>query len=420
MSVPTSEKAAHAYISGDELVIEDFREQDADVVDFVRAAEDVEAAVHHCLAMGARVLRVAGVTLDSQLVEHRFEEMTSDLNRKIEDFAERVDESAESLLDDEKGKLTIALRSWLEEVGTLLGDTFDETSKKSAIAKLEGVLEAARKEQTRAVKQLLNPHDDESPLGRWRAQIVETVKERSDKIEEAVQNLATQMQVKGAVAEEHGQTALKGFDFEDVVLSVLTSIAIAHQDVPAHVGNETGSDGTKKGDIIVTLNPSDSPIGVLRYVVEAKDRRMTLKGALDELDEAMRNRDATAGFMVFAGQALSPVDEPFQCFHDKALIVLDKDELDPCALRLGSTWARWTVRREEMETSEEVDIGRIQALIESARRSLKTARSVKGDHTRARTAIDQAGRHVDDLVAELEATLDELEEVVATVGCDQG
>src|SRR3990170_7128770 len=118
-TIPT--KTAHAYIEGDELVLEDFRERDLDVVGFVRDSDEPEAAVHRCLTMGARVLRVAGATLDSELVEHRFEEMTSDLNRKIVDFAERVDESAESLLDDEEGKLALALRTWLDEVGTLLG-----------------------------------------------------------------------------------------------------------------------------------------------------------------------------------------------------------------------------------------------------------------------------------------------------------
>ena len=87
----------------------------------------------------------------------------------------------------------------------------------------------------------------------------------------------------------------------------------------------------------------------MRYVVEAKDKPMTLKKALDELDAAMRNRDAEAGLMVFASQGECPVNEPFQWFDHKALVVLDKDELDACALRLACLWARWTARREEAE-----------------------------------------------------------------------
>jgi len=401
-------------VGDDELVLQEFHEADADVVSFVREAEDAEVAVHRCLAMGARVLRIAGATLDTELVGHRFGEMTSDLDRKIVDFANRVDESAASLLDDEEGKLALALRAWLESVGTLLGDTFDETSKKSAIAKLEKVLEEARREQVKAVRRLLDPHDDESPLGQWRSQIVDTVKERSDKIGEAIQELTAQLGIKGAVAEAREQTAVKGFDFEDVVLVELTTIVTPQQDVPEHVGNACGNEGTKVGDIVVTVNPAETPGRTVRYVVEAKDKSMTLKKALDELDAAMRNRDAGASVMVFASQGVCPAAEPFLPFDCKALVVLDKEELDASALRLACLWARWTARREETEDSEAIDPARVQSLIESARLTLKTATAIKGDHTQAKTAIDHATGHLNALVNDLKGTLDQLEEEIAS------
>jgi len=400
MAMTISEKTAHAYIESDELVLEDFREHDPDVVGFVREAEDIEEAVHRCLTMGSRVLRVAGATLDGELVEHRFNEMTNELDHKILDFAKRVDESAESLLDDEEGKLAVALRTWLDEVGSVLGDTFDETSKKSAIAKLEKVLDQARADQVKAVKQLLDPHDDESPLGQWRSQIVETVKERSDRIEDAIDELTTQLGIKGAVAEAHDKTAVKGFDFEDIVLAELTPIVVAHEDVPEHVGNELGNDGTKVGDIVVTLDATQTPGRTVRYVIEAKDRSMTLRKALDELESAMRNRDAEAGVMVFANQGECPVNEPFQWFDHKALVVLDKDEPDEGALRLACLWARWTARREEAEAAETIDVARVQSLLEAARLSLKTA-------------TDQASQHLVCLVNDLAGTLDLLEEEIA-------
>jgi len=415
MTMRVPEKTAHAYISGKELVLEDFRELDPDVVGFVREAEDIEEAVHRCLTMGSRVLRVAGATLDGELVEHRFDEMATELDHKIVDFAQRVDESADGLLDNEDGKLAVALRTWLDDVGSLLGDTFDETSKKSAIAKLEKVLEQARKDQVKAVKQLLDPHDDESPLGQWRAQIVETVKERSDKIEDAIDELTTQLGIKGAAAEAREHTAVKGFDFEKILLDALAPIVTPHEDVHEHVGDVAGNEGSKVGDIVVTINPAETPGRAVRYVVEAKDKSMTLKHALDELDAAMRNRDARAGLMVFASQGVCPAKEPFQPFDHKALVVLDKEELDPYALRLACLWARWTARREDAEATETIDPARVQSLIDAARLSLKTATAIKGDHTKARTAIDHASRHLDDLVGDLKGVLDQLEQEIAGV-----
>ena len=113
--------------------------------------------------MGARVLRLANATVDTQVVEHRFEEMTKSLDRSVDELARRIDDSARALLDDENGELTAALRTWLTDVTDALGATFDETSKKSAIAKLEALLESARAEQVAAVRRLLDPENERQP-----------------------------------------------------------------------------------------------------------------------------------------------------------------------------------------------------------------------------------------------------------------
>jgi hypothetical protein len=128
----------------------------------------------------------------------------------------------------------------------------------------------------------------------------------------------------------------------------------------------------------------------------------------------MRNRNAEAGLMVFASQAACPVKEPFQWFDHKALVVLDKEELNTCALRLACLWARWTARREDADGSETIDTARVQALINAARLSLKTTTAIKGDHTKARTAIDQASGHLLGLVNDLNGTLDALEVEIST------
>jgi hypothetical protein len=409
MAIEVPQKIAHAYLEGDELVLEDFRESDPDVVVFVRNADEPEVAVHRCLTMGARVLRVAGATLDTELVEHRFEDMTSELDRSIDGFAKRVDQSAESLLDSEEGKLAVALQTWLDDVSTTLDATFDESSKKSAIAKLEKVLQSAREEQVAAVRRLLDPDNDESPLSRWRSEIVKTIASQGESIEDALDGLREQLAIKGAVAEVHDKTAVKGFDFEDVVLDKLMSIVAPQEDVPEHVGNEIGDDGTKVGDIVVTINPDETPGRAVRYVVEAKDRSLTLKRTLDELDAAMRNRNADAAVMVFAGQDVCPSKEPFQPFDHKAIVVLDREELDVYALRLACLWARWTARREEVDGLRAIDPARVQALINAARLSLKTATTIKADHTKARTAINHASTHLEAFVDDLKDTLDQLE-----------
>lgn len=129
----------------------------------------------------------------------------------------------------------------------------------------------------------------------------------------------------------------------------------------------------------------------------------------------MANRDAQASVMVFSNQDLAPGTEPFRWFDRRAIVVLDKEELDPHALRLAYLWARWVATRDASTATDEVEVDRLLAVIESACRGLKTASAVRGSHTQAKKAIDQAGRQLDALLADVQAALDELESALSGV-----
>jgi hypothetical protein len=295
-----------------------------------------------------------------------------------------------------------------------LGATFDETSKKSAIAKLEALLESARAEQVAAVRRLLDPESDDSPLHHWRSEIVTEVRDRGEAVERLLNDLSFRLGLEQGEAATIDKTAIKGFAYEDVVYAAVESIAAPLQDVPCQVGNEVGAAACKIGDIAVDVDPAFAR-GDSRFVVECKDRSVPLKKALDELDLATANRDAQAGVMVFSSQDLIPGREPFQWFDRRAIVVLDKDELDPHALRLAYLWARWVATRDASSPGDDVDVDRLLALIESACRGLKTASTVRGSHTQAKKAIDQAGRQLDLLLVDVQAALDEIQSTLASV-----
>jgi hypothetical protein len=86
----------------------------------------------------------------------------------------------------------------------------------------------------------------------------------------------------------HDKAAVKGFDYEHIVLTKLTPIVTPHEDVPEHVGNEDRrrrNEGRRHrrhdqpGRDTRTHRP-------LRRRGEGK--AMTLKKSLDELESAMR------------------------------------------------------------------------------------------------------------------------------------
>lgn len=83
------------------------------------------------------------------------------------------------------------------------------------------------------------------------------------------------------------------------------------------------------------------------------------------------------------------------------MVVLDKEDPDPGALRLACLWARWTVRRQLAEEHDGIDVDRVEALIAEASRSLDRIATIRRCHTTARNKIQEASDQVGDLVSEL-------------------
>ena len=130
---------------------------------------------------------------------------------------------------------------------------------------------------------------------------------------------------------------------------------------------------------------------------------------MDELRRASDNREAHAAIAVFSRQDNAPVPAPFAVFNDRAIVVYDKDEPDPTALRLACAWARWIVQRETRPTSAGLDLDLIGRLIDDARRALDRVSSIKRAHTAAAKKIGEASSQVADLNSEVVDALDRVE-----------
>jgi hypothetical protein len=393
-----------ARIEGDTLVLDNFRERDPQVLALVRDADDVETAVHHCLEIGSRALTSAKATIDVAVVETAFGEMTSMFSRGIESFAGELDTKTKELLDGEDGALPRSLEAFRTEIEQLLDGTFDPDSKSSALAKLEDVMRRAAAEQVKAVRGLIDPDNDESPLGRYRTEIVKSVRDETSKVQKAVQELATQLAVEEAKAEVFELTTKKGFTFEEELDQALVKHAGPLGDVAERVGGSPGARG-KKGDFTVVLNPDDTAGQNVSYVVEAKNQKLTLRDTLRELDQAIANRGSLAGIAVFAKHGQSPGTGPFQYYGNRALVVFDPSEADDLALRLACSWARWVVRRQLAAAGDTVDLDRVGALIEDARQALRLHGTISTALKTSKTKIDHALGHVATLVAGVETAL---------------
>ncbi len=407
--VPLPKPAGNATIINDVLYIEHLEERDPEVVNLINEADSMIEAAQQCLRIGARAIRAASVSVDTDIIDRKFGDVTDRMSVRVESAVEQISEVTTVLLDDEHGALTIALQSHSAELGELFGTTFDPNSKKGVFGILETVLKTAHQRQVDEVRKLVSAAVEDSPIAIAKREIIRSVRDEFGEIRRDVQTLSEKIVVRDAVAPVYEITSGKGFDFEDVVHDRVALIAARHGDVSEQVGTEKGLAGNQKGDEVVTINRDDVVGAEVRVVMEVKARKLNMRTIIAELDEAIMNRGALAAVAVFSDQRLAPTSAPFQYADNKAIVVLDSADVDSTALELAYMWARWVARRSLTPAgADEIDHARIAVLIEDASRSLERATSIKRFHTQAKKSIDQAAYQVGCIVDEVAVVLDQL------------
>ncbi|MDQ1537893.1 MAG: hypothetical protein QOE58_2286 [Actinomycetota bacterium] len=394
------------------LYMNNLVENDLTVVAAVEPADNPVGEVQRLLRLGAQVDRLAGTTLDAEVMEGTALRLTEGFERTVDTAIGEIEKSTKRLLDPNKGTLPSALGAFQTEFAAMLGSSFDPDSRKSIIGKLDNLMKKAATDQATAINLLLDPSSPDSPLSNWKEEISKTVKAESHVVSEQVRELSERIAVQAATVlakkEAANKMTSKGFAFEDVLHALLEQNALPHQDLAVQTGRALGSCGNQRGDEVVTLNPDDTRGIDVNIVLECKDKKMGLKKILDELDGAMANRNASAGVAVFASYEAAPITSSFANWGDKAILVLDKDDPDPMAVRLAYMWARWVAKRELAGHDDEVDLARVEVLIDDVRRALQRTTYVKKCHTSARKSIDEATASIEVLATEVTTALDQL------------
>jgi hypothetical protein len=393
--------------------IHELASADPDLLTLVVGGTDPEAVVHRVLSTGARALAVAQVSIDTALVENSFAALENQLRALLEDTTARVTGTTADVLDHPEHGISATLGSWKAEIASLLEQTFDPRYSDSAFGKLDTVLRDAGERQLSATRRLLNPDADDSPLSRLLTGVRDQIATVLDAVGRLAEQLAADKASAAATAIALERSAVKGMAFEDRVVVAITATAAERGDIAEAVGRLGGASGGRVGDVVVQIDPASIGGQSGAYVVECKDRRLTLKATLDELRRAAQNRDAFAAIAVFSGLDNCPVPAPFAVFNDRAVVVYDKDEPDPTALRLACAWARWIVQREARPDHDGVDLETIGRLIDEARRALDRVNTIRRAHSAAAKKITEASCQVAELNSEVSSALDRIEQALS-------
>lgn len=401
-----SSQAPRIEVQGDRLLIDRLTLVDPAAAAQVAAtpAQDRPALIERALRIGLGALQQAGVTVNVDVVRREFETLLTQTQATNEKAARALEDVLRQNFADGDGRLPRTLEKFLGDRGALrsfVNELFDESRRDSAIGRMKLLLGTYFDGDASRLALLLDPTRLNSPLHQFRSEVSDGFARLNDRLT-AIEAAAT------ARATERAKSAAKGGDFEALLEAMLADLARGAGDIVDRTSDEAGAVArSKKGDFVVTVNPSLTRGADLRVVVEAKDRAMSGRGMRDELREAKTNRSAAVGLVVFTPAHAPAGIAPFDVRAGDVYCVLDPVAPHQATLEAAFRLARLLAVATLQEREVEVDAAAISAALLGIREQLELVRRLKTQLT----SIGTTAKAVSGL-------LDEMREMILARVCE--
>jgi hypothetical protein len=326
-------------------------------------------------------------------------------NRILREFSLDSDESALSRLlrklTENNGQLTGDVRTLVDELAT----EFSLDKPDSALSRLVKKVEDAEG----LIGKSLTLDDDHSPLSRLKRELqstIDTLVKNNADFQKEVREALTKLQTQRETA---AKSTLHGLTFEDRLGELLAAEAARLNDVHEATGTNWGAiSHCKIGDFVTTLGVDTAAAGA-RIVWEAKtNKSYDLAGALKELDQARKNRQAQVGVFVFSRNAAPDGVEPFVRYGNNLVVLWDpEDAVTDLFVKAALSVARALVIRETHESAEsehalnsiELATRAIEKQIENVSQIKTWAETIKGNGCKI---ADRAGKMQEALQKQVE------------------
>ena len=367
-------------IHDDRIVVEHLVLTDRPLADYLvdRPDTEREAIVERALRIGLLALQDAGVTVNVDVVRGEFEKLVRQAEQVNERAAVALEQTLRTNFADGDGRLPRTLEKFLGDRGALRGmveELFDETKRDSAIGRIGRMLERYFDGDASKLAVLLDPTRMGSPMHQFRLEIAAGFKSVEERLV-AIEAAAT------ARASERSKSAAKGADFEDLLESLLADLARGAGDLLDRTADETGATiRSKKGDFVLTVNPTLARGCDLRVVIEAKDRHVSGREMREELREAKTNRSAAVALVVFTPAHAPSGIAPFDVRAGDVYCVLDPAAPDAATLEAALRLARLLALTTMRESETEIDAAALRIALTGIREQLDVIKGLKAQLT---------------------------------------
>jgi hypothetical protein len=376
------------------------------------AAADRSALAERALRIGLLAICNANATVNVDVVRAEFGRLVAELSASQAEAGQALDAMLRTNFADGDGRLPRQLEAYLGDSGKLnrlVGDLFDEGRRDSAIGRLRELLGRYFDGDGSQLATLLDPTRAGSPLYQFRS-------EMSDEFRRLNERLEALEEARRARADERARGTAKGADFEEALELRLGELARGMGDLVERTGAEGGDAMTsKKGDLVITIDPTRTRGTNLRIVVEAKDRPMPLGRMTKELAEARANRSAAVALGVFTPHTAPTSVAPLAMVGPDVFATYDPEADEAIALEAAYRAARILALLTLRDAAVQLDAEAVTRSLDDLTRQVDVVRSLKTKLTHIGSTAREVSDALDLLRAGVLRSVKELELQLAVV-----
>lgn len=389
-------------VNENEVIVDQLVIQNTELASYLNSfatPQERVLALLDLINLAVSVRGLAGSSLETENVKKSAEMVVQSLNGTVASVIQNLDNAAQKLVDPNTGIVAQKLRE---------------------------VSESLNEESSEALKALLSPKDEASPLGQLLSSVNAALTAHVNGIKRDITDVSGLLnQFIGAQEKKkelYAKSREKGGDLEEILDSIIQREAAVHRDDARYTGDTPSPSGDNVGDEVITLHESVSNGATLNIVWEAKTD-MTFKDAkgrlkrdkvAKELNAAIANRDAVCGIFVSDAIGLDMDVQPtWQEFEgNKLAIVIDAENPDERLVRLAYLWARSYAIRSSAPDDAEYDVEAIERVINNLEREFGTLKQLKDAHTPIRKNIEKAQLFVEEFEGQIDEMLEELRALI--------
>lgn len=325
-----------------ELMIEE-----PNVVAYLRTFEEEEVRREkaiEALKVGVIAIRSASPTLDTAVVQEKFSDLEDKMKVFMDDFLKEFQDGLAGYFKDQEGVVPRSINGVFGEDGKL-GRTFHQYFDPT-VGRL-GLLMQQQIGPTSVFGRALDPTNKDGILTQIESRVQHLVERNVGDIlgqfsldneqsamcrlqkalDDAFSKIHASLGIKAAVAKEAERGHAKGIEFESALYEPFALFARRPGDETENVGSIPGKQRKKTGDYVATLDETTGAPGT-RFVVEVKNQAVKFKAAIEELEEAKENREASIGIYVFAKGCEPTEVGDFRRVGEDFFCTVDKDQLE--------------------------------------------------------------------------------------------